>query len=587
MSHDLKIKGARVLDGSGKNAFTADVAIKDGVIVEVGKVTGPAHREIDADGALLTPGFIDIHTHYDAQAMWDSTLESAVRHGVTTAVMGNCGVGFAPLKPETRHNIIDLMAGVEDIPPDVLNDGLDWNWRTFGEYLDRLAAVERPIDLAAQVPHDAVRLFVMGERAAKQEQATADDIAAMQAVLREGLLAGAIGFSFGRVFGHKMRSGGTTPSYFADHSELEALASVLKNLPYRVLQGVTDGRMHEGPDSFEPEFKVVERMLSAAGRPMSINLNQKSIPASQDDWLKTLALSDRMATEGKSLRFQVGVSGTGSMMGLTSSQDPLSPYPSYRAIAHLPLNERVTALKDPQLKARVLGEKPELRDGDHENIRRAYNVMAALGDNAPFLFLLGEKINLEPTQQESVAGIAAATGKSQLEVIYDFLHTRGGKALLMYKRFSYITGDLSAIYQMLMHPATVFGLADAGAHLGYVCENAFTTRALTFWPRDRVRGPHIELPKVVHMLTGKIAEHLGMNDRGKIAVGLKADINIIDYDRLSFDQPYAVRDLPAGGRRFLQESHGYLAVIAGGQTIVENDATTGMKPGKLFRARAA
>jgi N-acyl-D-aspartate/D-glutamate deacylase len=582
MDYDLLIKGGSILDGTGSAAFTADVAIKDGIIVEVGKAGGVATRVIDADGLLVTPGFIDIHTHYDAQALWDSDLETSTRHGVTTAVMGNCGVGFAPLGAGMRDAIINLMAGVEDIPGDVLREGLDWDWTSFSEYLDRLDAVARPIDIVAQVPHDAVRLFAMGERALRHEQATADDLATMREAVREGLAAGAFGFSFGRVLGHKMSDGSTTPSYHADHAELEALASVLRDLPYRTLQGVTDGRMNLGHDAFAPEYAFVERMLTAAGRPMSLSLNQKSLPGAENDWLETMALADTLAAQGHVLRFQVGVNGAGAMVGLTSTLDPLLPLPSYRAIAGLPLAERVAALRDPALRARLLAETPVLDAADPGNVVAVHAIMSDLEGAATMLFVMDG--TLEPTAAQSVAALAKAAGKPVREQLYDLLLQDGGRSLCLYRRFSYVNGDLSAVHDMLLHPGSMFGLADAGAHLGYVCENAFTTRAMTFWPRDRVRGPRIPLPKVVHMLTGKIADHLGTVDRGRIAVGLTADINVIDYDDLGFEEPYAVSDLPAGGTRFLQDSRGYVAVLKNGIAVTERDRATGARPGSLLRA---
>jgi N-acyl-D-aspartate/D-glutamate deacylase len=582
MGYDLRIKGATILDGSGAEPFTGDVAITDGIIVGVGKADGVAAREIDADGAMVTPGFIDIHTHYDAQALWDSELQTSTQHGVTTAIMGNCGVGFAPLRPDMRDAIINLMAGVEDIPEDVLRSGLNWDWRTFPEYLDRLDAVERPIDVGAQVPHDAVRLFVMGERALNQEKATPEDIAAMRDALRDGLAAGAFGFSFGRIFGHRMSDGSVTPSYNADHSELEALASVLREVPYRVLQGVSDGRMNLGHDAFAPEFSVIERMITAADRPMSLGLNQKGLPSAHSDWIETLALADDLASRGKTLRFQVGVSGAGSMVGLTSTLDPLAPLPSYRPIAHLPLVQRVSALRDRALRERILTDTPVADPSDSGGTAAMVGVMSRLEAEAPLLFLMDG--NLEPAFANSLAGHAQAAGKPMREQLYDMLLEDEGRALFLHRRFSYVSGDLSAVHAMLQHPEAMFGLADAGAHLGYVCENAFTTRALTFWARDRTRGPLMALPNVVHMLTGKIADHLGLADRGRIAVGLKADINLIDYDNLSFDEPYATSDLPAGGKRFLQDSRGYLAVLKNGVPITQNDRYTGAKPGKLLRA---
>ena len=546
MEYDLKIKGATILDGGGTDGFTADVAVKGGVIVAVGDAPGSAAREFDADGALVTPGFIDMHTHYDAQALWDSSLETSTRHGVTTAFMGNCGVGFAPLRPETRAAITNLMAGVEDIPSDVLDAGLRWDWNSFGEYLDRLEEVDRPIDIAAQVPHDAVRLFVMGDRAMAQEPATNEDIVLMQNLVREGLLAGAFAFSFGRVFGHRMRDGGTTPSYHASHDELEALARVLRDLPYRVLQGITDGRVNEGPEAFGPEFEVVERMMKAAGRPMSFNLHQRPEPYAADVWLRLLTKSDAAAARGDTLRFQVGGRGGGSLLGLTSSMNPLAPMPSYRAIENLPLRERVAAMRDPKFRARILSETPVLADGDSRGTNHMYNTLLGLDANAAFLFPMAERPDPEPGPEDSVAGRARAANKPPFEILFDLAIKDEGEMLFDYFRFNYAPGDLSSVYGMLVHPKTMFGLADAGAHLGYVCENGFTTNAMRFWAKERVRGPRLPLPQIVNMMTGKVADHFGLKDRGRIEVGKRADINIIDYDNLGLARPRAASDLPAG-----------------------------------------
>jgi N-acyl-D-aspartate/D-glutamate deacylase len=587
MNYDLKIKGGTILDGSGAEAFVGDIAVKDGVIVAVGAAPGTATREIDAEGLLVTPGFIDMHTHYDAQALWDSELETSTRHGVTTAFMGNCGVGFAPLKPETKDTIIKLMAGVEDIPGQVLRTGLKWDWSTFGEYLDRLEEVERPIDIAAQVPHDAVRLYVMGDRATAQEKATPEDIAQMQEVVRDSLLAGAFAFSFGRVNGHKMSNGSTTPSYHAEHDELEALASVLRDLPYRVLQGITDGRVNLGPDAFDGEFQVVERMLKASGRPMSFNLHQRPEPEAQGVYLKVLGKSDQAQARGETLRFQLGGRGGGSMLGLTSSVNPLSPMPSYRAIADLPLEERVAAMREPDFRARILAEQPVLIEGDSGAVRSMYNLLSDLETKGLSIFPIAAIPQGEPSRDRSVAGLAKAAGKPPFEILFDLAIQDDGLMLFDHLTFNYAGGDLAAVHTMLTHPNSLFGLADAGAHLGYVCENGFTTFALKFWARDRVRGPTIPLPTVVSMLTGRIADHFGLKDRGRLKVGLRADINVIDYENLGLDRPRAVFDLPAGGRRFLQHSHGYKAVIAAGQPIIENDTPTGAKPGKVLRAAAA
>jgi N-acyl-D-aspartate/D-glutamate deacylase len=583
MAYDLKIIGATIHDGSGAAPYIGDIAISDGRIVAIGGIPDPAERDIDAAGLIVTPGFIDPHTHYDAQALWDSALENSIRHGVTTAITGNCGVGFAPLLPRDKAEVISLMAGVEDIPSEVLSEGLAWDWSSFAEYLDRLDAVPRPIDLGANVPHDCLRLFVMGARASAQEPATAEDIAQMVALLREALLAGGFSFSFGRVNGHRTADGRRTPSYDAAPDELIALAGVLRDLPYRVLQGVTDGRVADGPEAFDAEYDIVRQMVLAAERPVSLNLHRRSEPLnSRGAWKKVMATTD--GPGGDLIRFQVNAMGVGSLYGMTSSINLLAPFPTYRAIAHLELADQIAILKEPETRANLLAEQPATLPGDEPKIASALRVLQGLEGFADRIYPVGPIPNPEPQYEDSLAAYAATRGIALLEAVYDLSIADDGAMLLNHPRMNYVDGDLGDLREMLTHPHSFFGVGDAGAHLGYVCDIGYTTMAMRFWAQARTVGPTIPLPQVVHMLTGRVADHLGLKDRGRIAVGLRADLNLIDHDGLTLFRPQHVADLPAGGHRFVQHARGYRAVIVAGVPVIENDVPTGARPGRLLRA---
>jgi N-acyl-D-aspartate/D-glutamate deacylase len=586
MVYDLKISGGLIHDGDGGEPYVADIAIKDGMIAAIGHDLGPAAREIDAQGLMVTPGFIDPHTHYDAQALWDTELETSIRHGVTTAIGGNCGVGFAPLVPRDKAEVISLMAGVEDIPSAVLNEGLAWDWGSFAEYLDRMAAVPRPIDVGFNVPHDCVRLTVMGARAAAQEKATPDDIVQMTEVLKESLLAGGVGFSFGRVFGHRTDDGRNTPSYDASHEELVALSGVLKDLPYRVLQGVTDGRIADGPEAFGAEYAVVEKMVRAAERPISLNLHQRSKPAfSQSAWRKVMAAADAIGDD--LVRFQCNTKGVGSLYGLTSTINLLDPFPTYRAIAHLPLADRVAILKQPETRARLLAETPEALPGDPPKMAGVLRTLSDLDAAAVRIYRMGDVPDCEPQEKDSLAHYAREHGLSALAAYYDLSLQDEGRMLLDAPMMNYVDGNLDNLHEMLNHPGSFFGVGDAGAHLGYVCDVGYSTMAMRFWGADRGARGVLPLPKVVNMLTGKVADHFGFADRGRIKVGLRADLNVIDFDQMTLYRPRQVSDLPAGGQRFLQDAQGYRSVLVAGVPVLENDAPTGAKPGKVLRAAAA
>lgn len=582
---DIIIKGGTIVNGTGAAACAGDVGVKEGLIVAVGKVDEVAARIIDAEGATVTPGFIDPHTHYDGQAIWDADLVQSAQHGVTTAVLGNCGVGFAPLRPGGQDDLVSLMTGVEDIPGTVLYEGLDWKWEAFGEYLNRLAATSRTIDIAAQVTHDPVRLYVMGERALRREAATPADVEAMARLVRGGLEAGAIGFSTGRLDAHRMADGAQTPGSEADARELTALAATLRGLPHRVIQYVTDFDQEAGPEAFDAEFDLLESVAKASGRPLSVTLNQRR--GADDQWERVVARTKAANAGGAEIRFQVSPRGIGVIQGLTTTFQPFMAHPSFQAIAHLPLADQVVAMRDPSFRARLAGEKPTSIAGEANSYPPMLDEMLAmLPMVAARLFPLRDGFDYEPTFEDSLAARAAREGRSAFDVVYDALLEDEGRALLYLPLYNYATGDLSTVRRMMELPETLIGLGDAGAHSGTICDAAYATFALPFWTRDRTRGPRLAVEDVVHRMTGLQATHFGMRDRGVIAPGLRADLNVVDLNRLRLHQPYTADDLPAGGRRFLQDASGYRATLVAGVPTLIDDALTGERPGRLIRAAA-
>lgn len=586
MTRDLHITGGMVVDGTGRPAYRADVAIQDGVIVEVtepGELTGTAGRTIDAEGAIVTPGFIDVHTHYDGQVSWDGELAPSVHHGVTTCVMGNCGVGFAPVRARDREQLIALMEGVEDIPGSALSEGIEWRWEGFPAYLDALEAGAYTMDLCAQVPHDALRVYVMGERGAAGEPATGDDIAAMRALCREALEAGAAGFSTGRTDNHRAADGSPTPASEAAIAELQGIAGAFAGLGHGVLQVVSDFDMAVSPARFDPEFDVIERMAEAAGgHTVSISLSERD--RAPDQWRQILARAERACAAGTPMRVQVAARGIGVLLGLEATFHPFMGFPSYKAISHLPLDERVRRMSEPGFKARVLTETSERIAGDGSSIPPlADQLLAHLGFLSTRLFPLAEVPDYEPRAQDSVFAMAQARGIGPLEAIYDCLLQKGGQELLYLPLFNYNQYDLGHLYEMLTHPLALAGLGDGGAHVGTICDASFPTTMLAHWTRDRSRGPRLPLERVVAMLTREPAAYLGLADRGVIATGCKADVNVIDMERLRLERPRLVRDLPAGGKRFLQRAAGYRATIVSGAVVLEDDRTTGARPGRLVR----
>jgi N-acyl-D-aspartate/D-glutamate deacylase len=560
--HDLVIRGGTVVDGTGAPARTADVAVRDGTIAEVGHVAGAGRREIDADGLLVTPGFVDIHAHYDGQATWSDRLTPSSWHGVTTVVVGNCGVGFAPGRPADHQRLIELMEGVEDIPGAVLHEGLDWDWQSFPEFLDALDGRPLDIDLALQVPHGALRLHVMGERGAAREPATPDDIAGMAGLAAEAISAGALGFTTSRTLNHRTSRGEPTPTLTAEADELVGIARAIGATGQGVLQVVSDFVDLEG------EFALFRRMASESGRPLSFSLLQ----VRGDAWRRQLELLDEANAAGVTMRAQVAPRPVGVLLGLQCTLHPFLANPVVREIEERPLAERVAIMSDPGFRARVLEAAQEERRSGLGRLIRGLDAMYELGDPPDY----------EPDPSASIAARAAREGRDPVEMAYDLLLADEGRAFLYVPVLNYPDGNLDAAGEMLAHPHTVVGLGDGGAHVGTICDASFPTTLLTHWGRDRPHG-RIELPLLVHRQTQATAQAVGLLDRGVLAAGYRADVNVIDAARLQARRPVMWHDLPAGGKRLVQKADGYVATVAQGQVTYEGGEACGPLPGRLVR----
>jgi N-acyl-D-aspartate/D-glutamate deacylase len=566
----LIIRGGTIVDGSGSAPFEGDVAIAGGKITAVErKIAVSGAAEIDARGKVVAPGFVDIHTHYDGQVTWSNRVTPSSLHGVTTVVMGNCGVGFAPCKPSDHELLIQLMEGVEDIPEPVLTAGLPWNWESFGDYLAALEAKSYDIDVATQLPHAALRVYVMGERGANREPATADDRAAMRRLATQAMRDGALGFATSRTINHRASDGRHIATLTAEEVELTEIALGLKDAGTGVLQVVSDLRDHDD------EVAMLRRLVERSGRPLSISLAQSDRMPRR--WRQTLDLIARATGDGLPIKAQVCGRAIGLLLGFELSRNPFFTHPTYRKLANLPLAARIVELRKPEVRAAILSETPPADRG----------LLARIGDYDK-IYLLSDPPDYEPPPERSLAGIARRTGRRPDEIAYDALLERDGTGMLYVPFLNYTEGDLGAAREMLTHRDTIPGLGDGGAHCGIICDASVPTFMLTHWARDRRRGERLPIEWVVSAQARETAEAVGLRDRGVLKPGYKADVNIIDFDRLALRAPEVVYDLPTGGRRLTQRAEGYDHVVVSGVVSQRDGAATGALPGRLVRgARAA
>jgi N-acyl-D-aspartate/D-glutamate deacylase len=568
MAYDLIIRNGTIVDGLGSEPFVGDVAVADGVIVAVGTVDGDAKREIDATGLLVTPGFVDLHTHYDGQAIWSDRMTPSSAHGVTTAVMGNCGVGFAPCRPDDHETLVDLMAGVEDIPGVVMVDGLPWTWETFPEFLDALDGRRRDIDVAAFLPHSPLRVYVMGQRGVDREPATAEDLSLMRKLAAEAVQVGALGFASSRLTLHKSESGQPIPSFGAGRDEIDAIARGVKDAGGGLIQFVPDLVAGDYGPALQTVFDVAEDV----GLPVTFTLAIGN--AGDPFFVDGLNLVEKANAAGGDVTAQVFPRPIGLVIGLELSGNPFVMYPSYREVADLPLAERVAEMRKPEVRTRILADKPA-SDG--------HPLMFA-AQAWEWMFPLGDPPNYEPDRSDSIASRARARGVSPLEEAYDRVLDDDGHAMLLITLANFRDGSLDTVAELIRRDDVVLGLGDGGAHYGMICDASFPTYMLAYWARDRATG-RLSVAEAVHELTSAPARVAGLADRGRIAVGYKADLNVIDHDALRLHRPVVARDLPAGGRRLDQTADGYVATVVSGEVIAENGVPTAARPGKLVRGR--
>ena len=561
---DLVIRGGNVADGSGGELFEADVAITGGKISEVGKVSARGREEIDARGKLVTPGFVDVHTHYDGQVTWSQDITPSSQNGVTTAIMGNCGVGFAPCKPDDHTRLIQLMEGVEDIPEPVLSAGIPWAWESFPDYMDWLAKRDFDIDVGAQLPHAALRVYVMGERGARRDPSTAEDNATMAKLAGEAVRSGALGFSTSRTLNHRTSTGDFTPTLKAGEDELTAIAGAMHREGRSVLQFVLDlSTIHE-------DLPMMLRVADSTNCPISFSITQND--KAPQRWRQTLDEINAAERRGLSVTAQIAARPVGLLLGLELSRNPFQTHPSYRAIAHLPLQERLALLRQSDVRKAILSETATATD-DPLFFRPNYDKM----------FLLGDPPDYEQPPENALGPQARRQGRQPEELAYDAMLSDEGRGMLYVPFLNYSDGNLDATREMLLDPRSVPGLSDGGAHCGIICDASFPTYLLTHWTRDRKRGEKLTIPFVVAAQSRKTALSVGLTDRGLIAPGYKADVNVIDYDRLHLHPPKVHYDLPVGGRRLLQDVDGYEATIVSGVVTRRHGEATGRRPGKLIR----
>jgi N-acyl-D-aspartate/D-glutamate deacylase len=571
---DTVIRDGLIVDGTGGRPFRGDVAIQDGLIVAVGEVSGAARRVIDAEGAHVTPGFVDIHTHYDGQVSWDSQLAPSSVNGVTSAAMGNCGVGFAPARPDRHDFLIALLEGVEDIPGAALAEGLTWDWESFPDYLDAIGRRKYAIDLGAHMPHAALRAYVMGDRGADHEEAPSEaEIADMERLTFEALEAGALGFSTSRTYAHRARGGANIGTFTASRSELAGVAKALKRSGKGVIQLISDAYLTADDEFAKAELELIRHLAQVTGRRLSFTVQQTD--EAPDRWRHIFGEIGRMNAEGLDVSAQVAPRPIGAVLGFSSTTNPFLLTPTWRRVAAAPtMAERLAALADPAVKAEILAEHAAThRAGFAEQLAHGFSRM----------FRMSDPVDYEPAAETSLAAEAARAGKSAAEHAYDVLMEDGGRRLIYMPLINYARGDLADTHGMMTADHTLFGLSDGGAHCGVICDGSFPTTTIALWSRGDKAGRTVPLEALVHGYTQRNARHVGWMDRGVVAPGYLADLNIIDLANLELGPPRVVQDLPAGGARLLQTARGYRATIKSGVTTFENGAWTGEAPGRLLR----
>jgi len=571
MAYDLIIRNGTIVDGLGSESYVGDIAVSEGVIAAVGVVDGSGTREIDATGLLVTPGFIDLHTHYDGQAIWSDRMTPSSAHGVTTAVMGNCGVGFAPCRTEDREVLVDVMAGVEDIPGVVMVDGLPWNWETFPQYLDALEGRRRDIDVAAYLPHSPLRVYVMGQRGADREPATAEDLERMRALAKEAIEVGALGFASSRFSFHKTASGELIPTYNAAQAEIAAIADGVKDGGGGLIQFVPDIAAGGYADVLQQVFETAQD----AGLPVTFTLATGNV--GDPIWPDAITMIEKYNSAGTAdtaITAQMFPRPIGLVIGLELTGNPFVFYPSYRKIADLPLAERVAEMRKPEVRARILADKPAGDGHPLLYLAQAWN----------WIFPLTDEPDYEPDASTSIAARAAARGVTPMEEAYDRLLDEDGHAMLLVAMANFENNSLDTVGELIRRDDVVLGLGDGGAHYGMICDASYPTFLLAHWARDR-KARRLSIPDAVRMMTSVPAKVAGLADRGRIAVGFKADLNVIDHAALRLHKPVITHDLPAGGRRLDQTADGYVATVVSGEVIAENGVPTDARPGKLVRGR--
>ncbi len=576
---DYLIKDARIVDGLGAEPYSGDIAIADGKIAAVGEVDGSARETINAQGAFAAPGWVDVHTHYDGQVSWDDTMDPSFSHGVTSIVMGNCGVGFAPCPPGHERQMIELMEGVEDIPGTALYEGIEWgNWESFAEYIDYLGTKQYTLDVGTQVPHSAVRYYVMGERALTHEDATEADLQAMAQIVADGMRAGAVGFSTSRTIGHRSVLGEPIPGTFAEKAELISIAKAMGKGVFQAVPAGVVGDM-AGPEKWttEQEVELFAEIAKASGRPCTFTLAQNG--SRPDQWRNCLDIVARANAEGVTITPQIATRPIGFVTSLRAYH-MFQRRETYLKLVQLPFDEMLRELKKPEVKAAILadGDVPPDQPGVMANV---FGLLAAA---APMMFPIEMPINYEPEPGGNIGALAEAAGKDVAEYMYDYLTAGDGDQFAILLGANFVDGSFSVMEDMIAHPNTTIGLSDAGAHVNLIFDAVGPTYQLTHWVRDRARGPKFPIELMVHKQTKTNADLFGLRDRGSIEVGKRADLNLFDLERLTLGKLAVHSDLPAGGSRILQPAQGYLNTFVAGVKTRENDQDAGARPGRVIRA---